>query len=252
MKPRIGITPSPTEDQLAHGTFTRYAMAAPYVEAVLAAGGIPIVLPPQDDHAAELLEMVDALLLSGGGDVDPARFGDDETHPETYGVHALRDRFELGLVAVALERDLPLLAICRGTQVLNVALGGTLIQHLPDQHHGPVAIIHRQHERGLASDDIGHDVDVEAGSLLARATDGAPTLGVNSYHHQAIRELAPGLVATAHAADGVVEAVEVPAATFALGVQWHPELMFARHAAQLAPFAALVAAATVRRLVARA
>ena len=247
MKPRVGITPSPSEDQLSHGTFTRYAMAAPYVEAVLAAGGIPIVLPPQEGHSRELLDAIDALLLSGGGDVAPARFGDDAVHPATYGVSPLRDRFEIDLIHEAIERDLPVLGICRGIQVLNVALGGTLVQDVPDQfRHSEV--VHRQNDAGLSPDDIGHDVAIVPGTLLARVAGDVPTQGVNSYHHQAIRDLAPPLRVTATAPDGIVEGVELPGRDFILGVQWHPELMFERHGEQLRPFAALVQAAEARQL----
>ncbi len=245
MKPVIGMTPSPSEDILTHGTFTRYAMAQPYVEAVLAAGGIPVVLPPQDDHAGALLERVDGLLLSGGGDVEPARFGDDVIHPATYGIHPLRDRFEIDLTATALERDLPLFCICRGIQVLNVALGGTLMQHVPDQH--PDAVPHRQHESGLKPDDISHPVLAVPGSLLERIY-GGDQIGVNSYHHQGIKAVAPLLEVAGNAPDGLIEAVTLPGRRFVLGVQWHPELMFQRHPEHLAPFRALVEAALAHHL----
>jgi putative glutamine amidotransferase len=247
MKPLVGITPSPVEDQMPHGRFVRYAMAAPYVEAVLAAGGVPIVLPPQDGNGDALLDAVDALLLSGGGDVEPARYGDVEVHPAVYGVSPLRDRFELELAAGALARDLPLLCICRGLQLLNVALGGTLIQDVADQHDAPVRVQHRQHEDGLPSDAVGHELAVAPDSLLARVF-GSKTVGVNSFHHQAIKALAPTLVPNARAADGLIEAVSLPETTFVLGVQWHPELMFERHPEQLRPFTALVEAALARKL----
>ncbi len=249
MKPVIGITPSPSEDTLTHGTFTRYAMAEPYVEAVLAAGGIPIVLPPQDGHAGALLDTVDGLLLSGGGDVEPSCFGDDVVHPATYGIHPLRDRFEFALTATALERDLPLFCICRGIQVLNVALGGTLIQHVPDQH--PHAASHRQHEAGLKPDDVSHLVLAVPGSPLERVY-GRQEIGVNSYHHQAIKDVAPSLEAAGYGPDGLIEAVIAPHSGFVFGVQWHPELMYQRHVEHLAPFRALVQAAMVRRLPASA
>lgn len=247
MKPRVGITPSPSEDQLSHGTFMRYAMAAPYVDAVIAAGGVPIVLPPQDGHSSELLDTIDALLLSGGGDVAPDLFGEEHVHPATYGVSPLRDRFEIDLVRGAIERDLPVLGICRGIQVLNVALGGTLIQHLLDQRRSS-DLVHRQNDAGLAPDAIGHEVTITPESLLSRVVDGVTTLGVNSFHHQAIRDLAPSLHPIAFAPDGVIEGVELPDRTFMLGVQWHPELMFVLHPEQLQPFAALVHAAEARRL----
>ncbi len=245
MKPVIGITPSPSEDTLAHGSFTRYAIAQPYVEAVLAAGGIPMVLPPQDDHANALLDTIDGLLLSGGGDIEPACFGDGVVHPATYGVHPLRDRFEIDLTATALKRDLPMFCICRGIQVLNVALGGTLMQHVPDQH--PNAVPHRQHEAGLKPDDISHPVHAVPRSPLERIYGGAE-IGVNSYHHQAIKNVARLLEVAGYGPDGLIEAVAMPSRRFVLGVQWHPELMFQRHPEHLAPFRALVEAALARRL----
>ncbi len=247
MKPVIGITPSPSTDALAHGTFVRYAMAAPYVAAVLAAGGVPVVLPPQDDHAVPLLDAVDGLLLSGGGDVEPSRYGAAERHPAVYGVSPERDRFELGLIAEALRRDLPLLCICRGIQVLNVALGGTLVQDVASLPDLPVRIEHRQQESGLAPDDLGHDVAIDPDSPLRRLTASA-SLGVNSYHHQAIDRLAPDLAAVAHAPDGLIEAVVLPTRGFVLAVQWHPELMFERHPEQLQLFQALTETAAAKRL----
>lgn len=247
MKPIIGITPSPSTDTLSHGTFVRYAMAAPYVEAVLAAGGVPVVLPPQDDHAGLLLDTVDGLLLSGGGDVEPSRYGAVERHPTVYGINPERDRFELDLIAEALRRDQPLLCICRGIQVLNVALGGTLVQDIASQPDLPVRVEHRQQEVGLAPDDLGHDVAIDLNSPLRRLAASA-SLGVNSYHHQAVDRLASDLLAIAHAPDGLIEAATLPSRGFVLAVQWHPELMFERHPEQLQLFLALTEAASAQRL----
>jgi putative glutamine amidotransferase len=244
MKPLIGITPSPTTDVLPHGTFERYVIASTYVDAVTLAGGIPVVVPPQADIAS-LLDAIDGLLLSGGADVDPARYGDHSVHPTTYGVSDLRDRFELALVNHALEHDLPLLAICRGIQVLNVALGGTLIQDIADQHSPQIQ--HRQHDAAIDKDEIGHSVTLAADSHLA-AFYGAEEVGVNSFHHQAIREAARELVPIGFAEDGVIEAVTLPTHSFVLGVQWHPEIMVHRHPIQLQPFRALVDAALSRKL----
>ena len=247
-KPRIGITPSPSRDELPHGAFLRFATAAAYVDAVLAAGGVPMILPPQDGHAAELLDAVDALLLSGGADIEPARYGATEVHPTTYGVSPERDQFELELVEAALARDLPLLGICRGIQVLNVALGGTLIQDVASQRHARVHLAHRQHEVGLAAHEIGHVVTLVPDTALPRLF-ASGEVGVNSFHHQAIDRLASPLVAAAHAPDGLIEAAALPERSFVVGVQWHPELMFARHPEHLRPFQGLVEAAVVHRLV---
>jgi putative glutamine amidotransferase len=133
-KPIIGITPSPMEDTQAHGSFRRYAAATTYTEAIEAAGGVPIVIPPQVGNIQEIISVVDGLLISGGGDVRPDRYGDDEVHATTYGIHDLRDELEIALVREATTHDIPMLCICRGIQVLNVALGGTLIQDVADQY----------------------------------------------------------------------------------------------------------------------
>jgi len=248
MKPRIGLTPSPAHDTLAHATMDRYAIAEPYVGAVLAAEGVPLVLPPQPGNASELLDGIDGLLLTGGADIDPVRYGDQSLHPKTYGVSQLRDDFEFELLHQALARDLPVLAICRGIQVLNVALGGTLIQHIPDRQPESDVLPHRQHEAGLAADEIGHEVTMLPGTLVATVFRGAPACGVNSFHHQSILEPAAGLHIVATARDGIIEAAEVPDRRFVLGVQWHPELMFRRHTEQMRPFTSLVEAAAAYRL----
>ncbi len=242
MKPLIGITPSPSQDEMPHGSFLRHSMAAAYVDAVLAAGGIPVVLPPQDGHSHALLDRLDGVLLSGGGDIEPERYNATSVHATTYGINVERDRFEIELAQTAIERDLPLFGICRGIQVLNVALGGTLIQDVASEVTHPAAPCHRQHESGLASDQIGHPVTLAANTLVADAYPES-TVGVNSFHHQAIGDLAPGLEPAAWSPDGLIEAVVLPAARCCLAVQWHPELMFVRHPVQLALFTTLVDAA---------
>jgi putative glutamine amidotransferase len=185
-----------------------------YSLAVQRAGGLALILPP-DDVAAEspdeLLDMLDALVLAGGSDIDPASYG-AQPHPETRGTRPERDRFEIGLGTRALERDMPVLGICRGMEMLNVIQGGTLNQHLPDLE------LHR-HTPGAFTD---HRVRLEPGSLAGRLV-GAALTEVKSAHHQGLEELGEGVVASGHADDGVVEAIEVPAKTFAVGVLWHPE-----------------------------
>jgi putative glutamine amidotransferase len=192
--------------------------ARSYSLAVQAAGGMALVLPPDDSAAErpdEMLDLVDGLMLAGGSDVDPASYG-ARAHPETSGTRPERDRFELALTHRALERDIPVLGICRGMQVLNVACGGTLVQHLPELvGHGG----HR-HTPGAFSD---HDVRIDAGTLAARAV-GAESSAVKSHHHQGVDELGEGVVASAWSVDDdVVEALELPGKEFALGVLWHPE-----------------------------
>lgn len=245
--PLIGITPGMSLDTLPHGTFERHLLNRAYVDAVVAAGGVPLILPAREDETQidALLGVVDGVLLSGGGDIAPELYGDATVHPTTYGVHPLRDAWELALLAGALARETPILAICRGIQVLNVGMGGTLVQDVADLWPG--AIEHQQQHAGLATDQIGHGASLVPGSLAADLF-GTERIGVNSFHHQAVRDVAPGLEVTATAPDGVIEAVAAPDRPFVLGVQWHPELMFARHREQLKPFSALVEAAAARKL----
>ena len=205
---------------------------AAYVHALEVAGGRPLVVPPAEDAVDETLEALDALLLSGGSDLDPALYG-AAPHPETNGVHPERDRAELALLEGALARDMPVLAVCRGSQVLNVGLGGDLVQHLPDV----VGTERHKHTPGVFAD---HDVELEPGTRLASILgDRAP---VKSHHHQGFGRLGGGLRASARADDGTIEALEDPARRFALGVLWHPEF-----GEDFALFEALVAEARAYR-----
>ena len=247
MKPIIGITPSAQFDTLVHGTFLRYCLSAPYVRAVEFAGGAAVILPPQQDVIDELLAIVDGILLSGGPDVDPARYGDTYVHPKTYGIDPDRDRFEIDLFDAALRRGIPVFGICRGIQVMNVALGGTLIQDVATNHPGAAALGHRQHERGLADSAVGHEVSAVDPGVLPIFGDN--DLGVNSFHHQAIRDIAPTLMPVAYSPDGLVEAVVMRDNAEVFGVQWHPELMFERDPAHLRPFVHLVEAAAKSKLL---
>ncbi len=231
--PVIGLSTYGRDEK---GRFTLYGE---YVDAVRAAGGIPVLLPPGERRLGAWLETVDALLLAGGGDLDPVRY--DGVRPGTlYDVDEERDASELELVDRAVVSDLPLLCVCRGLQVLNVARGGTLIEHLPDEVGEAVA--HRSPERA----PVRHPVTVAAGSLLARAM-GTRHASPCSWHHQAVRELGRGLVPVAHAPDGVVEAVELDGRSELLAVQWHPELSFQEDPDQLGIFRTLVDWARARR-----
>jgi putative glutamine amidotransferase len=185
-----------------------------YSLAVQRAGAMAIVLPPDDvvaESPDEVLDMVDGLILAGGSDIDPASYG-ARPHPETRGTRPERDRFEIALGTRALERDMPLLGICRGMEMINVMQGGTLNQHLP-------ALELHRHTPGVFTD---HRVALEPGSLVERVV-GAEHTGVKSAHHQGVEELGEGVHATGHADDGVVEAIELPDKSFAVGVLWHPE-----------------------------
>ncbi|MBK5218645.1 MAG: gamma-glutamyl-gamma-aminobutyrate hydrolase family protein [Thermoleophilia bacterium] len=189
-----------------------------YVTAVQRAGGIGLVLPPDDAVAAEpdlLLDHVDALILAGGADIDPASYG-AETHPETRGTWPERDRFEISLAQRALERDMPVLGICRGMQLLNVALGGTLDQHLPESVGNEV-------HRTLGGTFGEHHVRLQPASLACAAA-GVEGFVVWSHHHQGVDQVGEGLrVSGWSVEDDLVEAIELPGKRFALGVVWHPE-----------------------------
>jgi len=190
-----------------------------YVTALEHAGARVRVLDATKDVLPGALEGCDGVLLTGGVDVDPKEYG-EAAHP-TVEIDTARDDYELALARLAIERDMPLLAICRGVQVLNVAAGGTLIQDLPSQH--PSSIDHSITE---PKNSIAHYVKINDGTCLSMLL-GAPSLAVNSRHHQAVKDAAPGFVVSAVSPDGVVEAIERPASTFCVGVQWHPENFWA-------------------------
>lgn len=218
MTPTIGIAAAVERARWSHWDDEVALVPSTYVAAVQLAGGLPLILPPDDEVAEkpdELLDKLDALILTGGSDVDPASYG-AVASPHTGATRPERDRFELALAYGAMERGLPLLGICRGGQMVNVACGGTLIQHLPDV----VGDDHHLETPGTFSE---HEVELESGSLAARAA-GADRITVRSHHHQAVGELGEGLEATGHALpDAIVEAVEQPGHAFTLGVLWHPE-----------------------------
>jgi putative glutamine amidotransferase len=227
LTPVIGITATLKQDvdcvaERPLGKFVRADLD--YVEGVAEAGGVPVVLPPVVGvrGAEALLEGMDGLLLSGGSDLDPGYYGEKPV-PELGVTIPERDAFEMALLEHALRRKIPILGICRGMQVLNVALGGTLYQDLPSQMDHKVLLGHRQETPKWQPT---HEVEVDGGSKVAEIL-GAEELKVNSYHHQAIKELASGLVAVAHAPDGVIEAVESGdlSKRWVIGVQWHAEAM---------------------------
>ncbi len=197
-----------------------------YLRAIAGAGGAPVLIPLDLEKSAlqAVFERLDGLLLPGGVDLSPDHYG-EAPHEKLGQVSEALDRAELDLARWAVAADRPLLAICRGIQVLNVALGGTLYQDIATQL--PDALEHhRFRSRGYAPDDRAHRVQVAPGSRLAAALD-AETVTTNSRHHQAIKRLASELVAVAHTDDGLVEGVEMPAACFVVGVQWHPENLVA-------------------------
>ena len=228
-KPRIAIT---TYHREPEGR-PRVSVPTSYIDAVRLAGGVPILLPPDADDPAAGLDVADGLLLTGGGDIDPAHFRGPQGHPQQYFTCVERDTFELGLVAAALESSLPLLAICRGMQVLNVALDGDLHVHLPDVVGDEVA--HRSSQDEHAYHPIRLDPDSRLAGLLGRAP-----LDVASWHHQGVARPGERLRAVAWAEDGTIEALEVAGAPQVLAVQWHPELQIEPESPHLALFSELI------------
>ena len=218
-RPTIGVTAA--TERVSYGVWEGIpAIISPvsYVRSVQRARGRPVLLPPDPEDAEDpdvVLDFLDALIVTGGaGDLDPALYG-QEPHPETGPVQEERDAYELALVRAAIGRRMPVLGICRGMQVLNVAYGGGIEQHLPD------VLGHEEHRHTLGT-FADHEVGLEPGSVAARAVGSGHTL-VRSHHHQGVREIGVGLAATGWSDDGVVEAIEDPSCPFVLGVLWHPE-----------------------------
>lgn len=236
-KPIIGITATPSLDVFDHGTFRRYCLSDTYVNAVRAAGGVPLILPSGETDLQAILDTVDGLIFSGGSDFDPALYGDTEVHETTYGIDPERDSYELALLKLANAQDKPFLGICRGIQAMNVALGGTLIQDVPTAIGSEIE--HRQQALGKSITEVGHDVAVAEGSILANIVE-STAIAVNSFHHQSIASVAPAAEIIATSGDGVVEAIVVPDRHFALGVQWHPEMLALLREEHLAIFRAFV------------
>ncbi|RDV84345.1 gamma-glutamyl-gamma-aminobutyrate hydrolase family protein [Ammonifex thiophilus] len=228
----IGITVGLDQDE------SRYLSPRAYAEAVSRAGGLPLLLPPlPPGEVPAVLRLVRGIVLSGGNDLDPVYFG-EECLPLTRRIEPERDAFELALARLALHRRVPLLGICRGMQVLNVAAGGSLYQDLSLGIPNPLKHF-QEAPRWYAS----HWVELLPGSRLARIMGGVTRLKTNSFHHQAVRQVAPGFKAVAWTSDGVVEAIEAEGEAFALGVQFHPETMIYKEPLFLRLFVALVQAA---------
>ena len=221
MKPLIGIVAG-VQDEASENPWDRSdKLPRTYGEAVAAAGGIPIILPAGDDEdtVSGALATLSGVLISGGADIDPVLYGDREHHATVTDISKLRDAMDNIVVRSLLERDLPCFGICRGIQSLNAFAGGTLYQDVPSQIGTEVC--HRQTQPGREGT---HEIAVSPDSRLAQIL-GCGTALVNSFHHQAVRDLAPGFVVSATARDGVIEAIERPAARFCLAVQFHPEVM---------------------------
>jgi len=233
-RPLIGVTTSEVREQKriqqtpeSEPKVREMVLGLTYLRAIEAAGAVPMVVPPLPEEAiGSLLDRLDGICLSGGPDLDPDTYG-ASPHPDLGPTEPDLDRFELAVARCADAREIPLLAICRGTQALNVARGGSLIQHLPAVSE---EIAHRQTNPG---NETSHTIEVEAGSRLAAAlgddeVEVRDELDVNSFHHQAIERLGEGLKITARAPDGTIEAIEDPSRPFLIGVQWHAETLVHR------------------------
>ena len=233
-RPTIGITLD-SEPPGGYSKMPWYAIRENYSAAVLAAGGLPVLLPHEPDQAEDYLDRIDGLVITGGAfDVDPALFGAGTRHA-TVRTKDRRTAFELAVTRGAMARGLPILGICGGQQLLAVILGGTLVQHIPDEVPGALA-----HEQPNPRTEPGHAVRVAPGTLLHRIV-GVDELPVNSAHHQAVKSVPGGIVVDAVAPDGVIEGIEDPGQRFCLGVQWHPEYDISPGDARI--FAAFVGAA---------
>ncbi len=215
-RPVIGVTLD-SEPPGGYSKLPWYALRENYCDVLAAAGAVPVALPHEPELVEAYLDMLDGLVVTGGAfDIDPVLYGAAERHT-TVKLKERRTKFEWAITKGAVECHLPLLAICGGQQLLNVVLGGTLIQHIPDTL--PTALAHEQPNPRT---EPGHEVIVVPGTLLHRIT-GAERLPVNSAHHQAAERVGPGIVASGRAPDGIIEAIEDPSRPFCLGVQWHPE-----------------------------
>lgn len=244
MSKPIILIPTPVQDP----EMRRFAMGKNYVRSLIECGAAPVMLPTGLDLQSvhEMYAQVDGVLFTGGSDIDPAYFG-EARHPETYGIDADRDEVEVALTQWTMQDDKPAFSICRGIQVVNVALGGSLIQDIPSQWQAGNLLEHRGHKIGAARDQVLHDVCVEPNCKLASIL-GAGNVGTNSFHHQALGRIGDGLVITSRAPDGIIESVEAPDRRWFVGVQWHPEEMTAGRADMMALFQSFVDACSGKRV----
>lgn len=232
LHPLIGLT------TYGRSVDNRYSLPAEYLDAVRRAGGVPMLITPGEQRWDSPLQVLDALILTGGGDIDPDRYR-GKRHETNYGIDPERDAFEIEMGQRVMDSGLPTLGICRGAQILNVIRGGALVEHIPDEFGE--SVLHRAPPR----ESVRHSVQLKRSSRLATIL-GLEELHVTSWHHQALRGVAPGLEAVGHAPDGTIEAVEMPDHPWLIAVQWHPELTAATDPLQQKIFDAIVAKARER------
>ncbi len=238
-KPII-LVPTPIQDPERR----RYTLGRNYVRSLVECGAIPVLLPTSVDLASlrTMYEQADGVLLTGGGDVEPSVF-EEVTHPSTSDIDPERDDAEIALAQWALADDKPTFAICRGVQVMNVALGGTLVQDIPTQWQATNTLEHRGYSIGAARDQVLHEVCIDQNTRISQIL-GAGNVSVNSFHHQALKRLGEGLLVTSRAIDGIIESVEAHDKRWYIGVQWHPEDMTAGRADMMTLFQSFVDASS--------
>jgi len=217
-RPIIGITLD-SETSGGYSKFPWYAVRKNYCDTIFQAGGLPLPLTHELETIKNYLEIIDGIVITGGAfDLDPELFGTKERH-QTIITKQQRTEFEIAITRGAIKKDMPILGICGGEQLLNVVLGGTLIQHIPDEIVSPLT-----HEQINPRDEAGHTINIKNNTILHRIV-GKPSMSVNSAHHQSIKTISGNVIVNAIAPDGVIEGIEVPGKRFCLGVQWHPEFL---------------------------
>lgn len=245
-KPIIGITPDLAQncEKYTYAAFPWYALRKNYVDAVIQAGGVPMLLPYQEETIDRLMDLVDGVVLPGGDEDIHPKFYEPEYAEEVVISNEERDNFELLVLKKSLEKDIPILGICRGMQIINVALGGTLIKHIPDYIEEAKQSIIINHTQPHPKDIVSHAVNIKANTKLARMTNNRLKIMVNSTHHQAVKQTGNDLIVSAEAEDGIIEALESTKHKFLIGVQWHPEYTN-DNGIDLALFKELIKASTV-------
>lgn len=220
-KPIIGVTPDLALncEKYAYAAFPWYALRRNYTDAIIAAGGVPLLLPYQSETINELMELVDGVVLPGGDEDIHPKFYEPEYAEDLVISNEERDNFEILVLKKALEREIPVLGICRGMQLLNVVLGGTLIKHIPDY------IDSVNHTQPSPKNIVSHAINIEANTKLTKIANNQLQTMVNSTHHQAVKQLGSNLIISAKAEDGIIEAIESTKHKFVIGVQWHPEYL---------------------------
>ncbi|MCC8368922.1 MAG: gamma-glutamyl-gamma-aminobutyrate hydrolase family protein [Rickettsia endosymbiont of Oxypoda opaca] len=227
-KPIIGITPDLAQncEKYIYAAFPWYALRKNYADAIIRAGGVPLLLPYQDNTTInELLAIIDGVVIPGGDEDIHPKFYEAEYSEDAIIANNERDEFEILVLKKSLARNIPVLGICRGMQLLNIAFGGNLIQHIPDYIKNNNQDIIINHEQPTPKNIVSHSITIEAGTKLAKITNNKTHVMVNSTHHQAIDRVGSGLVVSAKANDGIIEAIELQNHKFIIGVQWHPEYL---------------------------